>query len=211
MLSSHTKTEIRTIKLLTKPMLRHRVTVPEGQSGEWRVEKFSVTPEDLNFWRAYRDGRAVPPGEFTRLLRGQEVVMSDTPAEVLDHLPFAGRCSGDILVTGLGLGLMVNLLLKNRRVRGITVIEKSSDVIELCGHQFFHALKAGVRQVKVIQADAFTWNPPQGASWDFAWHDIWDSITADNLPEMARLRRRYARRIRERQGCWAEDIARGGA
>ena len=70
---------------------KYKVDIPEGQSGDWKVEKFTVSEEEakLNNLRAafsFSDrGREIEPGEYTRLRRNGVVVLSDTPAEIRDH------------------------------------------------------------------------------------------------------------------------------
>lgn len=39
------------------------------------------------------------------------------------------------------------------------------------------------------------------------WHDIWDAIDDDNLPQMTRLVRKY-RGIAKAQGVWSREQAR---
>ncbi|NJM13182.1 MAG: hypothetical protein HC889_16115 [Synechococcaceae cyanobacterium SM1_2_3] len=87
------------------------VNIPVGQSGEWSVSKFT-TNFDFTALRLLRDGRPIGLGTYTRLTRaGTGVFMSDTPAEWDDikryFRPFA---QGDILMSGLGLGMAVQLL-----------------------------------------------------------------------------------------------------
>jgi hypothetical protein len=38
-----------------------------------------------------------------------------------------------------------------------------------------------------------------------AWHDVWANICEDNLPLMARLHRRYGRRVNW-QGSWSKEV-----
>lgn len=52
--------------------------------------------------------------------------------------------------------------------------------------------------------DCFTWKPEKGARWDVVWHDVWDNICTDNLPEMTKLHRRFGRRC-DWQGSWCRD------
>lgn len=61
-----------------------KVTVPEGRSGPWTVDVFTVSEEDEKIQRlraAFSHssrGRWVPQGTYTRLSRGGNVIMSDT-------------------------------------------------------------------------------------------------------------------------------------
>jgi hypothetical protein len=61
----------------------------------------------------------------------------------------------------------------------------------------------------VIQADAFSWKPPRGELYDVIYFDIWADICTDNLPEISKLKRRYARRLKRKDsgswmGAWQE-------
>lgn len=83
-------------------------------------------------------------------------------------------------------------------MNSVTVIERSPDVIALVGE--YYKKKYGNR-LNIINADAFTWKPPKNKVYDVVWHDIWDSISGDNLPEMHKLHRRYGRHARW-QASW---------
>ena len=124
--------------------------------------------------------------------------MSDTPGEMHDHSRFIGRAHGDVLIAGLGLGMVACAVAAKPEVTAITVLENSEDVIKLVG-------KSLPTKVQVLPADVFTWKPNPGETWDCMWIDIWDAGCVDNLPEMTRLRRKYCRRVRDKIGCWSEE------
>lgn len=183
-----------------------KVDIPTGKSGIWQIGKFSVNETEAVMFnlRSMRGGmrnRAIVPGEYTRLSCGGEVVMSDTPAEMRDHEPFVHECHGDILITGLGLGMVANACLLKDGIGTVTVIEKSADVIALAADHYRQ--KFGER-FQVIHADALKWKPGKGQRWGAVWHDIWPTICADNLPQMTTLKRRFARRVTGAHGCWCE-------
>jgi hypothetical protein len=177
-------------------------SIPPGKSGEWSVEQFTVEPRDaaLENLRMTIGGyghRRVPPGTYTRLTRGPwNCVMSDTPAEIMDHVEPVRRATGSVLITGLGLGIVVRAVLLKPGVTDVTVIERSPDVMALV------APHVSDPRLTIIQADAFEWKPPKGKRWDVVWHDIWDDICSDNLEGMGRLHRKFARRCGW-QGSWA--------
>ena len=113
---------------------KYKVNIPIGESGEWRVEKFKVNEKDVKLQdmrAAFHPGewrRVVPVGEYTRLMYRGEVVMSDTPAEIRDHLEVIREAKGRVLLNGLGLGVVLNAILHKPEVQHITVIEISQDV-----------------------------------------------------------------------------------
>lgn len=182
------------------------VRIPEGKSGDWSVEYFTVTEEEtkLDRLRAACNpsalGRYVPAGEYMALKRRGTIVMSTTPDELRDF-QFLRHETGSGLIAGLGLGCAVTFLLHEpSKVETVTVIEKSPDVLALVGQTLYQAFPG---KLILIQADIFTWEPPKGMCWDWGWYDIWDNICGDNLPEMTKIKRRFGRRV-ARQFCWQE-------
>lgn len=176
-----------------------KVSVPAGESGDWKVEKFSISEEKSRNALSSYGCRAPAPGEYTRLVcKGRGTVMSDTGAEMRDHLEPVRRATGHILIHGLGLGMVLFNSMMKKRVERATVIELSADVIKLVGPHY--QMMYGDR-LDVIQADAMKWKPPKGVRYGMVWHDIWDAITTDNLPEMKFLHRRYGR-LCDWQSSW---------
>ena len=182
---------------------KYKVNIPEGQSGPWSIEKFTVSKSDAEFdrIRAMVSGRYVPEGTYTKLSRGRCVIMSDTPDEIRDHIgPIyeAEHAGGNVLINGLGLGMVTSAILKFEKVDKVTVVEKSEDVISLVAPHIAHP------KLEVVNADAFEYKPPKGIRYSVVWHDIWDNLCADNLPEMSKLHRKYGRRC-DWQGSWGKE------
>ena len=182
-------------------LIHLKVDVPEGRSGPWRVNRFSTDPNSIHMLRAKMQGRDISPGTYTRLLKDDEwqPMMSDTPAEVADHISFMYQAEGRVLVNGLGLGVVIKGLLLNPRVQAIDVVEINQDIINLVWPVYEKH-----KQVRLYPGNAFTIQWPPGARWDCVWHDIWPEICTDNLPEITRLKRKYARRCTW-QAAWCED------
>ena len=170
------------------------VDVPDGVSGDWKVDTFTIDKPPLYF--AMR-GRSIPVGTYKRLMHKNEVVMSNTPAEIDDFRGFLYYARGNVLVNGLGLGVVLKALLhKDPPVKTITVIEKSEDVIKLVAPTFNNEPR-----VTIINADALTWKPPRAMYYDSVWHDIWDYICAENLKDMVKLHKKYGKRC-SYQASW---------
>lgn len=186
--------------------------IPEATSGAWEVRRIEVLPADEEFGKLRAlinsHGRYVPAGIYTQLLCRGSVVMSDTPDELNDHAALLWH-GGRVLVNGLGLGCGVRLALNAERhlrkpVEHIDIVEISEDVLNLVGPSL-----ADDPRVTLHHADAFTKQWPAGTRWDFAWHDVWDSISADNLRgegSYEALHRKYGRRCGA-QASWAFDLA----
>lgn len=180
---------------------KYKVNLEPGESGIWRLVKFTVTEEDekherMRVWS--NRGRWVPAGDYTALYRNSTIVMSDTPDEIRDHIEFIYQAKGHVLINGLGLGMCAKAAANKDEVLSVTVIEASEDVINLVAHQLDNP------KITVIHSDAYTWAPPHGVVYDVVWHDIWDNLCTDNLEEMTKLHRKYGRRS-VWQGSWGKE------
>lgn len=176
------------------------ICIPDGKSGIWEIETKTVTKQEADFGRLralMRDGRFTPEGIYKGLLRGGSLIMSNTPDEIHDHYPFYRNAKDHVLINGLGLGVCIQMVLE--KVDQITVIEKSKDVINLVFPYYKDNSK-----VNIIHCDAYEYQPPKKIRYGAVWHDIWDDICTDNLPEMTRLHRKYGRKT-DWQGSWMKS------
>lgn len=143
----------------------------------------------------------IPDGLYTGLFRGNEVWTSDYPAEIwwmrggLDAI--ADRGCRRVLITGLGLGVIVQHALRQPHVARIDVIEHDLDVYRLVRHHY----RAGPR-LRVHHGDAYTLALP--GAWDVAYHDIWPKRTLGNIPDYIAMGQRWARQV-GRQRFWPEE------
>ena len=176
-----------------------KVNIPDGRIGVAEVRRFKVEDDELARVRAlFNGGRYCPAGEYTMLkVRGQ-LVMSDTPDEMSDHWQAVRKAQGHCLIMGLGLGMVVTAIAKKPEVTKITVIEIEQNVIDLVGPYMPEG-------VEIICADALEWQPPKGVRYGMVWHDIWSSMCVDQIPERARLKRRFGRKA-DWQGDWGREV-----
>ena len=184
---------------------KYKVDLPIGKSNNWSIEHFEVSKKDADFERIrsmFNGGRGVPAGKYTALKRNGQTIMSDTPDEIKDILPMVRNATGNILINGLGMGIVLKACLDNQKVTHVTVVENSLDVIHLVGK--YYEDKYGDR-LTIVFGDAFDYKPPVNVRYGAVWHDIWDNICGDNLPEMHKLHRKYGRRT-DWQGSWCRDI-----
>lgn len=185
---------------------RFAVSIPEATRGAWRVERFTVSEHaaflhSMGMQASGIEHRSVAAGDYTRLLCNGEIIMSDTPAEIKDHLEFFALMRGRVLITGLGIGMAAEAALRDPDVTHVRVVELDADVIALTGPTL--AERYG-EKLSIVHGDAFTYHKQCSDSFDVIWHDVWPTISEDNLAEMSRVRRAWAKRA-SWQGCWAED------
>jgi len=181
-----------------EPVEYWKSDVPEGTSGDWRVERYEcvkLDPESIPpagqrppEWLRHR------PGIYTRLRLGDVDFMTDFYEEWWSQrvaIREGLERGGHILISGLGLGLVVECLLRpeGSPVEKVTVLEKSGDVLKLVAP---HLRKRYGTRLEILNADAMGWQPPTGTRFTVAWHDIWPDPDADYSEEIALLHARYA-------------------
>jgi len=205
-----------------------RKVIPPGRSGRVAVEHFTVSEADAKFSamraaiKADRDIE-VPAGEYVRLVIAPksladkclgdlssdgefpgDVMMSDTQMEQNTNIEFLIQARGRVLVAGLGLGMVLIPTLKKDLVESIQVLELSPDVIKLVEpHLRKYLTKKANKKLTITQADIFEWNPQKGEKWDTIYFDIWADSSEENLEQVTRLKRKFARRLnRENPDAW---------
>lgn len=160
----------------------YRSPIPPGRSGEWSVREQ---------WDDHGPGKGLYCGDVNW--------MSDSPAEVMTHAAILRAATGEVLVSGLGLGVVADLCCRKPDVRRVTVLENSYDVIMLVGPTL-----AGIHchKIRVLYANAHEWTPD--VHFDAAWHDIGPDPTATPayLESAKRLIDRYQPYVTW-QGAWA--------
>lgn len=178
----------------------------EKEQNGWKLEKFEVKNDDLLY--AFRSG--VDPGNYIRLMHDGKLVMSDTDMEKRTNAEFCSKAHGDVLIGGLGIGLIVLAIQDKPEVNSITILEYNQDVIDLVATQLPLNNK-----VKIVNADVFIWKPDKGIRYDTIYMDIWPLISKEIYQkEMRVLKKKFARYLKSKDlnpnrfnKCWAEYYA----
>ena len=136
-------------------LLRYKANIPEGCSGDFRVEK-----KILDEFRNCKE----PLDEYTILHCATHHIMSDTTKEYREHQEFFNKAHGDVLVAGLGLGMIHQQLIENDDITSVTIVEKNQEVIDLVWE---HCLKN--EKFRLVHADIYEWQPD--STWDVGWFD----------------------------------------
>lgn len=181
------------------PFFQMASVVPEGTHGKWAIQHFTVTKDEPQFRAMFHPDEYVEPGTYARLTHNNHVVMSDTRMEQRSNHWAVLDARGDVLIGGLGLGMVLLPVLKKPDVQSVTIIERSPDVVALVVPALMKRLTPAERKkLHVVQADAYDWAPAhKGRQFDFAYFDIWTDICEDNLEDMKRLGRHYQRYMRK--------------
>lgn len=187
-----------------RPYLQ-KVSLPYKTVGDYRLQSYIVSEQDakiFNLREALHSHRFIAPGRYTALTQCGQVWMTDTPAEWVDHIEIVDHAyyyGGYVLVLGLGLGMVVQAVLDMPQVQGCTVVELSPDVIKLVAPTYKRRYG---KRFNVVCADAFKWSPDH--LYSAVWADIWPSLCGSNLPQIAKLRKRY--REHGWFGAWGYEV-----
>ena len=93
----------------------------DRQVGDWKLEHFQIQRGDLY---AFKNG--IDPGNYVRLRHNGQIVMSNTGMELRTNMDFCLKANGDVLIGGLGIGLIILAIQDNPEVRSITILEKKT-------------------------------------------------------------------------------------
>ncbi len=138
----------------------------------------------------------VPPGNYCALKRASKyneswdtLWMSDTPMEHGTNYTGLREARGDVLVVGLGLGMLSLAMCRKKEVRSVTVLEIEPQVIQLVAPHVKH------RKLRVILADGKC-PPIRGRHYDSIYLDIWPDICSDNWKDMKPMLAMYRKHRR---------------
>lgn len=147
-------------------------------------------------------------GTYARLLIGGHAVMSDTPMEYRSNYPAVVAARGDVLIAGLGLGMIIIPIARKAEVKNITVVEKNSDVISLVLPKLLGFLGEDGNKISVIEEDIMDYKPKRGVKFDCIYFDIWPDICTDNLTQIDKLHQRFKGRLKGERWMksWMRDV-----
>jgi hypothetical protein len=160
---------------------RIKVNIPEGVSGNFRIEKIKTD----NYV-----GSDEPLDTYTVLFNSSHNIMQDTTREYREHEQFLKEAHGNVIVGGLGLGMINQSLMENPNVLGITIIEKYQEVIDLVWQ---HCPKN--EKIRLVHADIYEWKPD--SVFDIGWFDSWCGENEHT---------EYQKLMNEKYGSFCKDI-----
>ena len=172
----------------------------EENKGIARLERFNISKENSKKYNLLSTMNGEPyfmrieDGNYVRLWVDGVLMMSDTHMERYTNQFFIDNAHGDVMIAGLGVGLILNALenkVQSGEVNSITVYEKYQDVIDLVLPKYKHL------PIKVICQDILEYRPPKEETYDTIYFDIWPRINKSNLQQIKILHNRWKFRKRE--------------
>lgn len=164
------------------------------EKGLAKLYKFNISKEEANFCnlRVILRGESmmrISDGTFVKLYVNGELMMSDTDMEKRTNYDFIRNAYGDIMIAGLGIGLILDNLrdkIKSKEVKSITIYEKYQDVIDLISPKFSDL------PIRFICEDILSYKPQKDEKYDTIYFDIWPTIDYErNLPQIKLLHNRW--------------------
>jgi hypothetical protein len=187
--------------------------VPEGHKGDARIEHFEVDEKEAQRLRLrslmsrsleYSDFEA---GKYIRLMiDGEGVMMSNTIMEIDTNREFIYNADGNVLIAGLGIGMILVPILMKETVKKITVVESNENVIALVSPYIKDD------RLEIVHANIFEYTPVM--KYDTIYFDIWANICGDYWDEMKTLERKFRKYLNKENknsymSCWRrEDMRR---
>lgn len=170
--------------------------VPEGSQGVAAIRHFTVSKTDSQFTaiRAFQHPDAyVPEGTYCELKVHGGIMMTDTSMEKRSNYGVVRMARGDVFIAGLGIGMVLLPILEKPEVTSVTVIEKYPEVVALVEEAIRKAAGKNASKLKIVVGDVFEYKPAKGEKYDTIYFDIWPDICTDNLEDMAKLHRKFAK------------------
>lgn len=152
-----------------------KTNIPEKENGKWSIRKYTsalheiykIYQPDINFNFIENE----PEQEYTTLIHSEYgVIMIDSAKEYKEHNLLWEKANGNILIGGLGIGMVNEKLITMQNIETITIIEKNIEVIDMV----WPFCKKDDRFI-LIHDDIDTWNIPENKHWNYAWFDTYIS------------------------------------
>lgn len=157
-------------------------------SAEIRID----TPSGFERLSGALHGQPLDREKYARLLINGRVMMTDAEFERLTNLEFVCKAHGDILIAGLGIGMILKPALKNGE--SVTVVEINPDVIALVAPSFDDP------KLRIVSGDIDSWLPEAGQRFDAIYFDIWEHFNEETNAHATKLGRRFCKYLKP--GGW---------
>lgn len=139
----------------------------------------------------------------------EETIMSDSTMEWESNEAIVREAHGDVLIAGLGIGMILVPIIKKPEVRSVTVVEFYEDVISLV-HPNISKIDPE-NKLTIIQGNIFEIDGQlTEKKYNVIYFDIWNGICTDNLEQVKMLKRKFRKFLDKTDpnkyiGAWMEE------
>ncbi len=152
--------------------------------GTAKIEHRTVSAMESAF-SSLHPGEYCPEGSYAVLRVDERLWMSDTSMEHRTNWEVVHEARGNVLIAGLGLGMILHPILAKKEVAHVTVVEKYADVIALVSPT------VRCQKLTLVEGDVYQWLPEKGVKFDSIYFDIWAEQSTDCLEKMKELNHRF--------------------
>lgn len=158
---------------------------PLSKSGKAEIKRKNYSKGVYHLHGADEKGfsyfQVMKPIPVTSLEIDGKTWMVDDPTHWLYIQRMARKMKGNVLIGGLGLGLIVHALALNTEIDSVTVVEMNQDVIQLVSPLVPHLVNHGWlnREIKFVEAEIAAYCLGTSKQFDDAFIDIWVTNSAE--------------------------------
>lgn len=128
-------------------------------------------------------------------INSNKAMMSNHESETKTNQKFLDAAKGDVLIFGLGIGLIIFPLLEDDDITSITIIEIDNGLIDMVGKIIKQ--KDIYSKLEIINSDAFEYNNLISKKYDTIYFDIWATIDEKAINEMYQLQSLYKKSLND--------------
>lgn len=174
--------------------------------GSFTIEKTTIAKGTILDIYNSKEGR-ITKGKYAfdyplvKLVEDGHTWMSDSQLEVESAIGAISAARGNVLIGGLGIGLLPTFIMKKKSVNRIDIVELYQEVIDLV----FPYIKTP--KMNIINDDIFHYLDITPNMYDFIHIDIWGSITAP-LKEIDATREKAEKCLKSGGiiWCWLQEL-----
>lgn len=208
------KPTVRSIQTLARKLMAEKVTIPESLRDGFTIRHTEYRKGDhlmlvnhrvsILSGLPYCEYICEAPTTVVELLSEEHGTwMTDMPIELVQmHMELARHARGNVLIGGLGLGIVAKMCAQKTSVKKVVVVEREAEVINAVWPHIQPHLKG---KGEIVHADLNEFHvPPKHFSyglfdtWQGTGEMVWTS-------EVVPLRRRFAQKI-GRILSWQEEV-----
>jgi len=157
------------------------------ECGGYKIKQVTYTPKFFHYTSTEFMGQK--EGDIITVLHDLEkgeIVMSDSMMERKTNTKFVKEVNGDVLIGGLGLGMIILAIQNKAIVKSITVVELDQILIDFIMEELSPHLND---KVSIVCCDINDFIPTK--KYDTIYCDIWNDVSGDNWDEMKSLTKKF--------------------
>lgn len=182
------------------------------------IKLFEVTHNDAKWFNLRNMAspiRWINPGKYVKLIISGQLVMSDTSYERITNQKFIHKAHGNVLIGGLGIGLLTKNLIpkiEGGEIKHISIWEKNTNLINLwkmAGQDLpVHD------KISIFNYDVFDYPKVRSqlkGVFDSVYIDIWTELSERAYTQMKHFRRVFKPFLNPNNpnafvDCWMRDV-----